>query len=160
MTSTRSIRMGTDAYRELLDELEACGSSGECRSLLLAGGTEEDVQQLLADVSEATTLSVHQVDARRLMGERGIQTQGNLREVFDSTTGDSAVLVFNHLDVLLQDEDEAPQAETPTEDDDTLRPIDYLFDRIDACSGAVVLHAVDQALASGVADQVDVVIEP
>lgn len=159
-SSSPSIRPGTAAYRDLLADLESCGEQGECMAVLLAGGNERDVQQLLGDVTEAASHSVHQFDVRKLVGERAIQTQGNLREVFDSTSGEAAILVFEHVDALVQGSDEAPQAETPNEDDDTLRPIDYLFDRIHAYAGVVVLHLADAALTSGLTDKVDAVIEP
>ncbi len=145
MKKQNSVAYGSHPFQQKLDSLiEGMEADGGVKVVCFNLG-EEGCQEFVSDLVEATGMSLHQVDAEQLESGRGIETQGNLREIFDTTTGEPAVLFFDNADILFKKPaEDVDEDEDRDEDDGALRPIDYLFDRMDAFKGVVVL-----AISSG-----------
>lgn len=82
-----------------------------------------------------------------------MQTQGNLREMFDKASENASILCFEHADALFR----APE---PEEEADAVTPASYLFQRIEAYKGIVVLCLEEPRHVAAAQDQgVDLIVE-
>lgn len=133
------MRFGSGAFAEALDRAAAPGE-GAGASFVLAGASAARCQEVLALVAERTSLNVHQFKMPNLLGERYIDTQGHLREVFDKTDSAAALIYFAEADALFAP---PPHEDAPAEDEHT--PVDYLFERMDAFGGVVLVCFSDAA---------------
>ena len=89
-------------------------------------------------------------------------TLGNIREIFDRAIDDPVALFIEHVEALYEvpPGEDAPQAKTLGSDEDTMQPIDYLLDRVDAYDGPVFIHTDSEACLSHLAEHgVDLIIE-
>ena len=143
------------------DELAGSLSTGASACLVFASSDNEQRQKVLATLTEHLPYNLHQVKADTLVGERHIETQGNLRETFDDTGEEGHILVFENADALY----ELPGAEEEKEaeeerDETTMMPIEYAFERIDSFTGVVVLSFQNQKYSedAGQRDAVDYVV--
>jgi hypothetical protein len=102
------------------DELASSFSTGASACLVFASSDNEQRQKALATLTEHLPYNLHQVKADTLVGERHIETQGNLRETFDDTGEEGHILVFENADALY----ELPGAEEEkeAEEERTRRP--------------------------------------
>ena len=94
--------------------------TGASACLVFASSDNEQRQKVLATLTEHLPYNLHQVKADTLVGERHIETQGNLRETFDDTGEEGHILVFENADALY----ELPGAEEEkeAEEERTRRP--------------------------------------
>jgi hypothetical protein len=152
----------TQSYdADSFDELASSLSTGASACLVFASSDNERRQKVLATLTEHLPYNLHQVKADTLVGERHIETQGNLRETFDDTGEEGHILVFENADALY----ELPGAEEEKEaeeerDETTMMPIEYAFERIDSFTGVVVLSFQNQKYSedAGQRDAVDYVV--
>ena len=134
--------MQTISYAEsgLTPLAEALQRTDGSVCILFVGATEAQRTEALNTLTEDLSYNLHQVNLAQLIGDRPIQTQGNLREVFDNASEQASLLFLNQADPLFN----TPEERDADADDHT--PIDYLFERIEAFSGIVVLSLQDAAL--------------
>ena len=79
----------TQSYdADSFDELASSLSTGASACLVFASSDNEQRQKVLATLTEHLPYNLHQVKADTLVGERHIETQGNLRETFDDADWD------------------------------------------------------------------------
>ena len=142
----QTLTYGSHPFQQQVDTLlERLDDDGGIR-IACCEMSEKDCRAFIGELSDATALSVHQVDAGQLISDRSIETQGNLREVFDTTQGEPAILFFNKVDAFFDrpvEESEDVEARAD-KGGDALLPIDYLYDRMKAFSGIVVLSISSQ----------------
>lgn len=125
----------SEAFGQALRRLPADVQEKKGMRILLAGASEEQQEQVLLELLRTSDLATHQIDLSTLVSETREGTQGNLREMFDNAQMESSLLFFREADAFFEavDRHEAGSGE------DTLTAIDYLFQRMDAYEGAVVL---------------------
>ncbi len=131
-------RFGTDEFRDLIEEVGAAVDDRRNVCVVLLGGDNQARQSALSALADYTSLDVYQRDAAALIGERPLQSQGNLREAFDQASDAPTILVFNDADALF--EAARREAEEHDLDEDARTLVDYLFDRIGSKPGVTVLH--------------------
>lgn len=124
---TATLAHDSPGYREAIARIRP----GQKTNLLFAQPTERQKQTALSVLTEQLDYNVHQVNANSLVGDHLMRTQGNVREMFDTAQGEANILVFEKADALfgLKGEED--------EDDEAL--IDYLFRRVKAFKGVVIL---------------------
>ena len=148
---TATLAHDSPKYREAIHHIKA----GEGTNLVFAYPTEEERQKALSVITEHLDYNVHQVNARSIISDRYIETQGNLREMFDSAQGEANVLIFENGDALFDIRKESEE----NEENEAL--IEYLFRRMDAFRGVVIvcLHDTDHIKAARQHETVDMVVE-
>lgn len=148
--------MQTISYADsgLAPLIEALRRRDGSACILFAGATEAQRAEALNTLTEKLSYNLHQVDLAQLIGDRPIQTQGNLREVFDNASEQASLLVLNQADPLF-DTLEEREADT-----DEHTPVDYLFERIAAFPGIVVVSLQNADLVrAAAAHGADFVVE-
>jgi hypothetical protein len=121
------------------------------RPLVLAGVDDKTRQIFVGSLAAEADLQLHQVDLSDLHAGDMAATQGNLREVFDSSGEVPSVLCLHHAGAFFQQVAHTDRAEG--RDDDELTEDVYLFDRIAAFGGLVVLAFESTSVPTSVAQQ-------
>lgn len=129
-------RYGSDEFRLLLDEVAEAVDREAHPCIIFVDGTGAAKQSALTALADHTSLDLYRRDATGLVGERPLQTQGNLREAFDTMVDVPNILAFEHADAVFEaserkDEVVEPDAHTST---------DYLYERIEHKPGVTVLE--------------------
>ena len=124
--------------------------------LVFAQPTDDQKQQALAVLTKQLDFNMHQVNAHSLIGDRFVETQGNLRETFDMAQGEANIIIFEKADALFEVEREA--GENDQEEEEAIA--DYLFQRMEAFKGAVVLclHEDEHVRQVSQRDSIDLVV--
>ena len=125
--------------------------------LLFAQPTDDQKQQALAVLTKQLDFNVHQVNAHSLTGNRFVETQGNLREIFDTAQGEANIIIFDQADALFE-ERKAGENDQEEEEEEAIE--DYLFQRMEAFKGAVVLclHEDEHVRQVSQRDSIDLVV--
>lgn len=136
-TTPRVLSYGSGVYRQFVEQitLEAAEKNG--LRLLFAGPTDEQLQEALAYFGGQGGFNIRQIDLENLIGDHPMETQGNVREMFDGASEKAAVLVFNHGDAFFDQPDDMGAEK------DQLTPVDYLFQRIESYQRIVILSLKD-----------------
>jgi len=130
-----TVRYGTDGFdRQVRERLEEDAPGG--MRFLFYGGTDDQHQRALSDLTSHTAGPLHQVEAHSLLEDRRHQTQNNLRKVFDHATEEGALLHFEGADAFFIHEH---TASSESQEDVVPTLSEYVIDRFDAYDGAVVL---------------------
>lgn len=156
MEVLREVSAHTAAFESVLSHIHQTVSAEHSICLLFVGGSAEARQQALGRMKEATHLPLHQVNLDTLFDERPMAAQGNLREVFDTAGETVSILYFDNADTFLRHE--RRQSVREGLDPDALTPVTYLFDRIEAFPGAVVLCLSNSAYVAEARPYADVVV--
>ncbi len=156
MTAPSVVSARTPAFDAALPSIAQAVQAGTGMCLLFEDASEEARQQALGRLKEATKLSLHQVSLDTLFDERPMAVQGNLRETFDAAGEAPSILCFDHADAFFRKDDR--QGEADDRDHDALTPITYLFDRIEAFTGVVVLCMKSPAYIEEARPNADVVV--
>jgi hypothetical protein len=129
---------GSDAFQSTLEALMADRDARSGFQILFHGGTREQRQQALGTLTRYVTGPVHQFEAPSLLNERRVQTQNNLRKAFDHAAEESALLYFDKAGPLFTHthDDGTPPANS---DETAPSTLEYVFDRVAAYAGVVVL---------------------
>jgi len=128
------IRFGTDAFDRALDALVADRNARTGTHFIFHDGTREQRQQALARLTRHATGNVHQFEVPSLLADRHVQTQNNLRKAFDHAAEERALLYLDRADALfVHEHSDAP------DDDAVPSTREYVFDRVAAYDGLVVL---------------------
>jgi len=146
--SPSSVSYGTDGFDRAVDRVGDALRSGGGIVFLFVGASKEEKQEALMKISDKDDLNLHRFKVPTLIGERLVETQGNLREAFDHADEDAAVLFFDEADVLLdrardrgepapQTEEEADAEQKADQEDAALS--DYFFDRVEAYPGVSIV---------------------
>ncbi len=143
-------------FDDLLSRVPARLEEGKGLCYLFENADEEALQLALGRMKAVTKLSTHQVNLESLFDERIMAVQGNLREVFDSAGEVPSILCFDHADAFFRHNEQ--QAKADEREEDALSPITYLFDRIDAFKGVVVLCLDSGAYLTSARPVADVVV--
>lgn len=131
-SDTSSYAFATDADAAMRAVRTSWEQDGRC--IVVIAGPADAAQDVAQQVGRALDLNLHAADLKNLLGDRLAQTRGALREHFDAAQEQAALLVFTHVDLLMDDPDE--QAER---DSDALTAVDYLFQRAESFEGVVAL---------------------
>lgn len=128
---------GTEAFFHHLDALMTDADSESGARLLFWGGAREGRQEALSTLTRYATGNVHQFRMRSLLGEYRMRTQNSLRKAFDHAAEETALLYFEEVDALFR----YTHADAPDNPDRTAAPtpVEYVFDRVAAYEGVVVL---------------------
>lgn len=137
MPAASTLTYRREAGASLAEAVARARSEGGGCAVLFAGGTPAQRREALEALGTHTGLSVHQVALSSLLGERPEQTRGNLRETFDQVNPDGTLLYLDEGDAFVAAVEDAPDAEF--EDADALTSVRYLFQRMRAYRGVVVL---------------------
>lgn len=150
------VQYGTAAFRTGLRTLLADASRAEEPCLVFHGGTREARQQALATLTRHTTANVHQFRMPSLLAERRMRTQNALRKAFDHAAEESALLYFDAADaVFTHTHPDTPEVDTralPT-------TAEYVFDRIRAYDGVVVLALEKQSHVGWAEEHAHLIVE-
>ena len=124
--------------------------------ILFARPTDDQKQQALTVLTKQLDFNVHQVSAPSLISDRFVETQGNLREIFDTAQGEANIIIFEKADALF--EVERKMGEDDQEEEEAVG--DYLFQRMEAFKGAVVLCLYEDEHVRQVSqrDSIDLVV--
>ena len=156
MEVPREASVRTSAFESALAEINRTVSAGRGVCLLFDGGSAEARQQALGRMKDVMNLPLHQIDLDTLFDERAMAAQGNLREVFDTAGETPSILYFDNADAFFRRENR--QSARDGLDPDALTPITYLFDRIEAFNGVVVLCLSNSAYVAEVRPHAQVVV--
>ena len=129
-----TVDAGSADFEEAVRQAGVRLKKREGTSFIFAGASKVQCQQALVSMMGDSSLNVYQFTLPNLISERYVETQGNLRKVFDKADEDAAMLVFDEVDALF-----APTEYEGEPADGERTPVDYLFDRVDAFTGVVVL---------------------
>jgi hypothetical protein len=129
-----SLAYTPEAFDGALHTLMAKRDHRTGTGIVFHGGTREERQQALSRLTRHVTGTVHQFEVSSLLADRRMQTQNGLRKAFDHAAEEDALLYFDRADALFTHRHpDAPDADTaPT-------TLEYVFDRVDAFEGIVVL---------------------
>ncbi len=144
----------SEGYEDAVAALPAAVQEGRGYCVVFAGSNGTRKKEGVADLMDRAALNVHRFKVPPLVRPRYIETQGNLREVFDKAGYDPALLCFDDAEALFT----LPAEENASED--ALTPADYFFQRVEAFPG-VVLLCLDSAadLPRTPDDTIDVIVE-
>jgi len=135
-----TVHYGTDPFDDHLQNLLADDAAADPQ-LAFYGGTREQHQQALADLTRHATGTVHQFEVPSLLEDQRIQTQNNLRKAFDHAAEESALLYFDQADAFfVHDHTDTPE---DPEEDAALTLTEYVLDRLEAYDGVAVLGLHD-----------------
>lgn len=149
-----TVAYGSEAFEQAVAAIPDALREGSGMSFLFLGASQEQKEEALSAIGEYDDLNVHQFKVPQLIGERMMETQGNLRESFDNAGEDAAVLFFDEADVLL----DASYAEDADEEDTALSS--YFFERLSAYLGvAIACFSSPQSLPPMDDHEADVVVE-
>lgn len=137
----QTVRFDSPEFKQILSQFETQPQETDSGSnnllVLFAGCRDEQKQKAIGEITEASGFNMHQMDLSGLVGERRLVTQGNLREIFDSNQEDASIL-FLDADAFFT---AVNQAEYDA-GEDTLTPINYLFQRMENHKGIIILRLV------------------
>jgi SpoVK/Ycf46/Vps4 family AAA+-type ATPase len=154
--ASSSVQHGTEAFDRALHQLLDGDEEPSTTRILFHGGTREDRQQALATLTRHTTANVHQFRVPSLLAERRMQTQNALRKAFDHAAEESALLYFDAADALFTHS----HVDTPDEEERSLpTTVEYVFDRVVAYDGVVVLALQKQSHVDWAEEHVHLVVE-
>jgi AAA+ superfamily predicted ATPase len=128
-----TVSYGSGDFEEATDRIGEALRSGAGMIFLFIGASQEQKQEALTKLSAPDRLNLHQYGVPNLIGERLVETQGHLREAFDTSDEDAAVIFFDEADVLL----DSSHADAADADDAALS--DYFFDRVESYPGVAVV---------------------
>lgn len=149
----RTVSYGSGDFDEATGRIGEALRSGMGMVFLFVGASQEEKQEALTKLSAPGHLNLHRYGVPNLIGERLVDTQGNLREAFDASDEDAAVVFFDEADVLLD-----PSHDAEADADDAALS-DYFFDRVEAYPGvAVVCFSSQEYVDRLEADGADVVV--
>lgn len=137
----RRINYGSDEFERFVTEIGEAVSNGEGRCLVFAGGRDERRREALNAIGDRTTLNVHRRDAATLIGENAHQTQGLIREAFDTASEGASILYLENADAIFADSER--EAEERQLDADAQTAREYLFQRMNHRSGVTILALGD-----------------
>lgn len=156
MTAPTDVSATAPEFDSTLQHVVTTVGEGNGQSLVFAGGSVAARQQALARLKEASGYSLHQVGLDTLFDERERVAQGNIREVFDSAGEIPSILCFDNADAFFRNE--ARQDVIEDRDADEITPRTYLFDRVKAFKGIVVICLSSAAYVAEAEPLVDVVV--
>ncbi len=146
MNAPTRISATSPLFEAAVARIAPAAEAGKGLFFLFAGGTAGQRLEALGHMRDAARLSLHQVDLGALFDERQMAVQGNLREVFDTMGEQPSILCFDNADAFFRAD--ARQDARDARDPDALTARDYLFSRIEAFVGAIVLCLADAAYAA------------
>lgn len=151
-----TVQYGTDAFDRALQALHRDGDEPPAARILFHGGTRETRQQALATLTRYTTDSIHQFRVPSLLNEQRMQTQNALRKAFDHAAEESALLYFDAADVLFTHS----HVDTPDDGEERAVPstVEYVFDRVVAYEGTVVVAFQEQSHVDWADEHVQLVV--
>jgi len=150
------VQYDTDAFNRALQQLLGGDEDPSQTRFLFHGGAREDRQQALATLTRHTTDSVHQFRVPSLLNEQRMQTQNALRKAFDHAAEESALLYFDAADALFAHS----HVDTPDEEGRALpTTVEYVFDRVVAYDGVVVLALQKQSHVDWANEHVHLIVE-
>jgi len=150
------VQYDTAAFDRALRQLLGDDEEPSQTRILFHGGTREDRQRALATLTRHTTANVHQFRVPSLLNERRMQTQNALRKAFDHAAEESALLYFDAADALFTH----THVDTPDEEERALpTTVEYVFDRVVAYDGVVVLALQKQGHVDWADEHVHLVVE-
>lgn len=143
-----TVAYDSDDFERATERIPEALRSGEGMIFLLVGASQEEKQEVLTKLSAPGELNLHRFKVPNLVGDRLVETQGNLREAFDHADEDAAVLFFDEADVLLdgsgdrnepapETKKEKKKAERAEQEDAALS--DYFFDRVENYPGVAAV---------------------
>ena len=151
---TRVVSYGTNDFDQTVGSVREALRRGHGKVFLFVGASDEQKREGLAKVSADDGLNIHQFKVPNLMGERLVETQGNLRETFDHADEDAAVLFFDEADVLLD-----PSRDEKADEEDAALS-NYFFDRVTSYPGVcIVCFSSSRYVDRLEGHDVDVVVE-
>ena len=150
----QTIRFDSPEFKKILSHFETQPQETETDSnnllVLFAGCQDDEKQKAIGEIMGASGFNMHQIDLTGLVSERRLVTQGNLREVFDSNQEDASILFLDadaFFTAVNQAEHEAGE--------DTLTPINYLFQRMENHKGIIILRLMQAEHLDKARDAVD-----
>ena len=135
------IKYGSEEFDRFVSEIGDAVSGGEGRCIILVGGSEESRREALSAIGDRTALNVHQRDAATLIGENAHQTQGLIREAFDTASEGASILYLANADAVFEDSEREQEEKQLDADAQTAR--EYLFQRMIHRDGVTVLGLSD-----------------
>ncbi len=151
----RTARYGEASYDEALASVRAAVAQREGLRVAFVGADGTQRREALGALVQQVSLNAHHYEVSNLLGERFVETQGNLREAFDKADEGAALLFFDGADVLFAP---SPSGKAPAEQD-ALTPADYFFQRARAFPGALVLCLSTRYADDVAARGVDLIVE-
>lgn len=138
---TRTVAYDSDEFDQVVSGIGDSIRSGDGIVLLFVGASEEQRQEGLTRVSAQDELNLHRFRVPNLIGERLVETQGNLREAFDHADEDAAVLFFDEADILFDTslDLEADPEEQEKSEQEGIALSNYFFDRVEAYPGVSIV---------------------
>lgn len=134
----RRIEFESDEFQDLVEIVEKCFDARQSLGIVFLGGRIERWREAVAALEEPARPNVYQYDMARFIGERAVETQGNIREVFDRVGGEPALLLFVNGDALFK------EGQSGGAEKDAITPADYLLQRVAAFEGVSVLCVLQE----------------